>query len=140
MDIGPLTPQYTDDAVALWQQTGLTRPWNDAREDCRRALAGPSSTILALLDDGVLIATAMVGHDGHRGWVYYLAVAGALQRQGHGRAMMAACEAWLVERGVPKVNLMLRAENTQALGFYAALGYTVDDVVVCSRRLDATSA
>jgi ribosomal protein S18 acetylase RimI-like enzyme len=136
MGIEPLAPEYIDDAVALWQEAGLTRPWNDSREDLRRAVGGPGSTILALVEGETLLATAMVGHDGHRGWVYYLAVAPAVQHQGHGRAMMDACEAWLAERGVPKLNLMLRGENTAALGFYAALGYSNDDVIVFSRRLD----
>jgi ribosomal protein S18 acetylase RimI-like enzyme len=117
-------------------QAGLTRPWNDALADLHRALEGPASTILALVDERTLLATAMVGHDGHRGWVYYLAVAPAAQRHGHGRAMMAACEAWLTERGVPKLNLMLRAGNEAASGFYTALGYNTDDVMVLSRRLD----
>jgi ribosomal protein S18 acetylase RimI-like enzyme len=137
MAIVSLAPEHIDDALALWEDVGLTRPWNDAREDLRRALAGPASTILALVDDGALLATAMVGHDGHRGWVYYLAVARAAQRRGHGRAVMSACEAWLAERGVPKLNLMLRTENHAARGFYTALDYTQDDVVVFSRRLEA---
>jgi ribosomal protein S18 acetylase RimI-like enzyme len=136
MGIAPLASEYIDDAVALWHEAGLTRPWNDPREDLCRALRGPTSTILGLLEGGTLLATAMVGHDGHRGWVYYLAVAPAARHQGRGRAMMDACEAWLLERGVPKLNLMMRGENTAARGFYAALGYTNDDVVVFSRRLD----
>jgi ribosomal protein S18 acetylase RimI-like enzyme len=136
MAIDPLAPEFIDEAVALWQDAGLTRPWNDPRDDLHRALAGPASTILALVEEGTLLATAMVGHDGHRGWVYYLAVAPAVQGRGHGRTMMDAVEAWLVERGVPKLNLMLRGENTVARGFYTALGYTNDDVVVFSRRLD----
>ena len=135
MGIEQLAPEHVDDAVALWPEVGLTRPWNDPRADLRRALLGPTSTILALVDGHTLLATAMVGHDGHRGWVYYLAVAPTAQRRGHGRTMMAACEAWLAERSVPKLNLMLRVENATARGFYTALGYTDDDVIVFSRRL-----
>jgi ribosomal protein S18 acetylase RimI-like enzyme len=78
----------------------------------------------------------MVGHDGHRGWVYYVAVAREAQGQGHGRAMMQACEAWLVERHVPKLNLMVRGENANARGFYRALDYDPRDVIVFSRRLE----
>jgi ribosomal protein S18 acetylase RimI-like enzyme len=136
MTLETLAPERIDEAIALWHEVGLTRPWNDAPADLRRALHGPSSTILALVEEGSLLATAMVGHDGHRGWVYYLAVAPTAQRRGHGRAMMAACEAWLAERGVPKLNLMLRADNAAARGFYTALGYTPDEVIVLSHRLD----
>jgi ribosomal protein S18 acetylase RimI-like enzyme len=136
MAVEPLAPEYLDQAVALWQEAVLTRSWIDPRDDLRRALTGPASTISALVDEGTLLATAMVGHDGHRGWVYYLAVAPAVQGRRQGRAMMEACEAWLVERGVAKLNLMLRGENTVARVFYSALGFTIDDVVVFSRRLD----
>jgi hypothetical protein len=60
--------------VVLWHDSGLTRPRNDPDADLRRAVAGPSSTILAAVDDGGgLLGTAMVGHDGHRGWPYYVA-------------------------------------------------------------------
>ncbi len=124
-------------AVELWHETGLTRPWNDPEADLRRALAGPASTVLAGLRADELIATAMVGHDGHRGWVYYLAVRPHARGRGHGRAMMGAAERWLIGRGVPKLNLMVRSGNEAVRAFYAALGYCPDDVVVLARRLDS---
>jgi len=135
MQIGPLAPGHLDAAVALWREVGLTRPWNDPAEDLRRAIAGPSSTVLAGTDGDTLTATAMVGHDGHRGWVYYLAVRPDRQRRGHGRSMMRACETWLSARDVPKIDLMVRTENDEVMAFYAALGYGHDDVVVMSKRL-----
>jgi ribosomal protein S18 acetylase RimI-like enzyme len=135
MLIAPLSPAHHDAALELWQEAGLTRPWNDPGEDLRRALVGPGSTVLAGTADGALEATAMLGHDGHRGWVYYLAVRADARGRGRGRSMMAACEAWLRDRGVPKLNLMVRGDNAEARGFYAALGYSHDDVAVLSRRL-----
>jgi ribosomal protein S18 acetylase RimI-like enzyme len=126
-------------ATALWEETGLTRPWNDPVADFHLALDSPASTILGGFDGDLLIATAMVGHDGHRGWVYYLAVAPARQREGHGRALMAACEQWLVARRVPKLNLMIRASNEEAIGFYAALEYATEDRLVMSKRLGVTN-
>lgn len=77
----------------------------------------------------------MVGNDGHRGWVYYLAVAPDHQRQGVGRALMQASEAWLVERDVPKLNLMVRRGNEAVLAFYEALGYVDGAVVVLGKFL-----
>src|SRR4051812_29185399 len=112
MRIDDLPAARSPDAVALWDATGLTRPWNEPHADLRRALAGPTSTVLcAQDDDGTLLGTAMVGHDGHRGWVYYLAVHPEVRRRGLGGQLMHACEQWLGERGVPKVNLMVRATN-----------------------------
>lgn len=136
MQIAQLAPDRIDDAVALWRHSGLARPWNDPADDARLALQSPASTILAGLDGDALMATAMVGHDGHRGWVYYLAVQEDARGRGHGRAMMGACEAWLAERGIAKLNLMVRGDNAQVRGFYAALGYDGDDVMVLSRRLN----
>lgn len=84
--------------------------------------------------DGRIVASVMVGHDGHRGAVYYLAVAPDQQGTGAGRAMMTAAEDWLRARGVPKLNVMVRRENLAVTRFYAALGYGEDDVVVLSKR------
>lgn len=135
MLIEPLPLTRLAEAVELWHEAGLTRPWNDPAQDLRRALDGPASTVLAGVEDDRLLATAMVGHDGHRGWVYYLAVRADARRRGHGAAMMRACEDWLAARAVAKLNLMLRADNADARGFYAALGYALSDVVVLQRPL-----
>ena len=135
MHIESLVPWQFDAAIALWHDVGLTRPWNDPIEDLRRAMAGPASTVLAGTDHGELLATAMVGHDGHRGWVYYLAVRPDRRGRGHGRAMMRACETWLTARDVPKIDLMVRTENDAVLAFYHAIGYGRDEVYVMSKRL-----
>jgi ribosomal protein S18 acetylase RimI-like enzyme len=136
--IGPLPDALREAAVALWEECGLTRPWNDPRADLARALGGPSSTVLAdVSPGGDLRGTAMVGHDGHRGWVYYLAVAPAARRSGVGRALMAAAEDWVGAQGIPKLMLMVRSSNTAVLGFYEQLGYVVEDTAVLGRRLDA---
>ena len=137
MPVVPLPPELHAAAVGLWSETGLTRPWNDPEQDLQRALRGPASTVLAALDDeGALLGTAMVGHDGHRGWVYYLAVRPPQQGRGLGRALMSACEQWVREAGVPKVQLMVRDDNSAARAFYERLGYADAGVVVLGRRLD----
>jgi ribosomal protein S18 acetylase RimI-like enzyme len=136
MDVRPLPPDLHETAVLLWHEAGLTRPWNDPVADLERALAGPSSTVLAALDGEALVGTVMLGHDGHRGWVYYLAVSSDRRRQGVATALVRAAERWLVDRDVPKVQLMVRSGNDTALALYAALGYDVVDVTVVGRRLD----
>ncbi|QTD55686.1 GNAT family acetyltransferase [Parasphingorhabdus cellanae] len=125
-----------DAVVSLWEACGLTRPWNDAAADFKRAVDGATSAILCFEEDGKLVATVMVGDDGHRGWVYYLGVLPDGRRQGLGRLMMAAAESWLRERGAPKIQLMVRDDNEQAIGFYKALGYKLQPVVTIGRRLD----
>jgi ribosomal protein S18 acetylase RimI-like enzyme len=86
--------------------------------------------------DSIIVATVMVGHDGHRGWAYYLAADPAKRDQGLGREMMQAAEAWLHERGVPKVELIVRDTNTRVIGFYQRLGYAVEPRAILAKRLD----
>lgn len=129
-------PDDFDAVLSLWEACGLTRPWNDAAADFKRAVNGASSDILCLEKDGNLVATAMVGDDGHRGWVYYLGVLPDGRRQGLGRLVMEAAEKWLRERDAPKIQLMVRNDNEQAIRFYEALGYDVQPVVTIGRRLD----
>lgn len=132
--ITPLAAADADAAIALWQEAGLTRPWNDPGEDFARAIAGPASTVLGARLGADLIGTVMVGDEGHRGWLYYLAVARIARGQGHGRALLGAAEAWLAARGCPKAMLMVRGDNP-VQGFYAAAGYAGEDVQVMARWL-----
>lgn len=134
-----LGPADADAAIALWHTAGLTRPWNAPEGDFERAVGGAASAVLGIREGGALVATVMVGHDGHRGWVYYLAVDPARRRTGHGRALMRAAEAWVVREGGVKLQLMVRTDNAAAAGFYRALGYERQDVSVLGRRLDASS-
>ncbi|WP_156349011.1 MULTISPECIES: GNAT family acetyltransferase [unclassified Sphingomonas] len=126
--------------VALWQACGLTRPWNDPHTDFDRALMAGNATILLARIDAAIIGSAMVGQDGHRGWVYYLAVVPERRGQGIGGMLMAAAEAWLIAAGIPKVQLMVRGGNDAALGFYRKLGLERQDVVVLGRFLTATDS
>jgi len=91
--------------AALWQRCDLTRPWNDPSGDIAFARRGPNSAVLVGRHADAIVATVMVGHDGHRGWFYYLAVDPALQGRGFGRTMTQAAEAWLVGRGIAKAHL-----------------------------------
>jgi len=134
--IGELREDEVEAAVALWHATGLTRPWNNPHADAYRALSLPASTILAARHAGKLAGTAMVGHDGHRGWVYYLGVAVEYRRQGIGMSLMQAAEKWCIDRGIPKVQLMIRTDNEAVRHFYEALGYEMADVIVMGRRID----
>jgi ribosomal protein S18 acetylase RimI-like enzyme len=121
--------------IVLWEACGLTRPWNDPALDFRRAVEGATSAVLILRDGEALAASVMVGSDGHRGWVYYLAVAPDRRREGLGRQLMDAAEAWLRDRGAPKLQLMVRTSNAEALGFYEALGLERQEVVTLGRFL-----
>lgn len=121
--------------VALWRVCGLARPWNDPYKDISLARARAESTVLVCQEGGHVVATAMVGHDGHRGMLYYVAVDPSQRRKGLGARAVRAAEAWLASRGVWKANLLVRAENEAVRGFYEALGYEVNPVLCMARKI-----
>ncbi|NKJ42830.1 MULTISPECIES: GNAT family acetyltransferase [unclassified Novosphingobium] len=129
-------PADAQAVIGLWQAAGLTRPWNDPATDYHLSMENPASAVLLAEVAGEPAATIMVGYDGHRGWVYYLGVAPAFQRQGLGRTLMRAAEEWLTARDCPKIMLMVRSDNLATKAFYAALGYEPQAVETLGRRLD----
>jgi ribosomal protein S18 acetylase RimI-like enzyme len=136
LSIAPIGDADVADVIALWQACGLTRPWNDPTADIALARRGPNSAILIGRDGDAMIATAMVGHDGHRGWVYYVAVDPARREKGFGRAIMNAAEDWLRQAGVAKLQLMVRRENAKAGAFYQSIGYAESQTMVFAKWLD----
>jgi ribosomal protein S18 acetylase RimI-like enzyme len=122
--------------VSLWKACELTRPWNDPYTDIRFARGSATSAVLAGFLGERLVASVMVGHDGHRGALYYLAVDPAFRKRGFGKAAVEAAEAWLRERDVWKINLMVRSENEKAGRFYERLGYEVNPVTSFGKRLN----
>jgi len=122
--------------VALWQRCDLTRPWNDPAADIALARRGPNSAILIGRNDDTIVATAMVGHEGHRGWVYYVAVDPDHRGNGHGRTIMNAAEDWLRNAGIAKLQLLVRPENTKVQAFYESIGYDEQERVMYAKWLD----
>ena len=120
--------------IALWQSCGLTRPWNDPRKDIAFARGKANSEVLVGLIGSEVVSSIMVGHDGHRGSFYYVAVEPKFQRRGIGAATIRAGERWLKERGVWKVNLLVRQDNIEVMSFYEELGYEVNAVMSMGQR------
>lgn len=128
--------EHDPNAVAdLWGECGLIVPHNPPLHDIAFAAAGATSEILLGMIGDRLVASVMVGHDGHRGWLYYLAVHPDWQGSGHGATMVDAAESWLRARGVRKVQLMVRETNVKVLGFYERIGYERSAVAVLARWL-----
>lgn len=134
--VTPAADADAKDVTALWKACDLTRPWNDPDADFKRALKGPDSSVLIGRDGKTIVASVMVGHDGHRGSVYYVSVHPDQRKKGHGRAIMDAAEKWLRERGIQKLNLMVRAGNTHAQAFYETLDYDEQERIVYAKWLD----
>ena len=125
------------EVIALWQRCGLTRPWNDPTADIALARRGPNSTILIGRVDNHIVATAMVGHDGHRGWVYYVATDPDRRAKGFGRAIMDAAEDWLRAAGIAKLQLLVRPENSGVAAFYQSIGFGEQNILFFTKWLDS---
>lgn len=136
IEIWALTDGDIPTVIALWERCQLIRPENDPRADISRARSTANAEIFVGKREDAVVATVMVGFDGHRGWVYYLAVEPTLQRAGYGKAMMNSAEHWLRSRNVPKLLLMVSEENAAALGFYEALGFEESPVTTLGRQLN----
>ncbi len=136
MEIRPFIADDEPAVIELWDRCGLLRPWNDPKRDIQRKLLVNPELFLVGLVENVVVATAMAGYEGHRGWINYLAVSPDCQRQGLGRAIMEAAEQRLCELGCPKINLQVRTGNQQVIDFYRQLGFQIDDVVSLGKRLE----
>jgi ribosomal protein S18 acetylase RimI-like enzyme len=121
--------------ISLWQACELTRPWNDPDLDISRKLSVQADLFLVGELEGEVVASVMGGYDGHRGSVFYLAVAPKCQGCGYGSALMAEIQTLLVSMGCPKLNIVVRTSNSKVLSFYKHLGYEVDDVISLGKRL-----
>lgn len=142
--IRPFVPADTEPVVALWEACELTRPWNDPRIDLARAHAWLPELLLVadteLAAEPAIVGTVMAGYDGHRGWLYSLAVDPAHRGRGIARDLITRAERGLAQLGCPKINLMVRADNEAVIGFYDRLGFDRSDVTVLQRAVPQSAA
>jgi len=135
MLIRPFRDSDRSAVIDLWNEVGLVVPWNDPEKDIARKLSVDPTTFFVGEVGEQLMAALMVGYDGHRGWVNYLAVSPSHRRRGYASQLMAHAESVLLAAGCPKLNLQIRGTNTQVIRFYEALGYTDDHAVSMGKRL-----
>jgi ribosomal protein S18 acetylase RimI-like enzyme len=110
-------------------------PWNDHRRDIDRKIRVQGDRFLVGVEGDRVVATVMAGYEGHRGWINYLAVDPGRRREGLGRRLMDEAEARLRAAGCPKINLLVRTGNDEAIAFYERIGFVTDDVVGLGKRL-----
>ncbi|MCD6163127.1 MAG: GNAT family acetyltransferase [candidate division Zixibacteria bacterium] len=128
------------DVVKLWQEAFPDSPaWNDPVLDIKRKLAVQRELFLVAEIESNIVGTAMAGFDGHRGWVYYVAVRRQYRRHGIGKALMRSAEEKLALIGCPKLNLQVRSTNHEVIAFYKELGYNVEERISLSKRLSNQS-
>ncbi|BBU26830.1 GNAT family acetyltransferase [Burkholderia sp. THE68] len=129
-----------DAVIALWREVfpeyaDASRPQRDPALSIANKMTTQPELFFVGLVDGRVIGTVMAGYDGHRGWVYSLAVTPSLRGRGFGGALMTHAEAALAKLGCPKVNLQILSVKTELRGFYEKLGYRMDEVVSLGKRL-----
>lgn len=137
MQIRPYHQSDESSIITQWERCDLIRPWNNPQKDISRKLQVQPELFLVGVLDGEIIASAMAGYEGHRGWINYLAVAPNYRHQGFGRKIMLEVERLLELAGCPKINLLIRTSNTAAVKFYKSLGYEIDEVLSMGKRLDS---
>lgn len=128
-------PSDQDAVIELWRRCDLVRPWNDPVKDIERKMKVNPELFLVGIIGGKIAASAMGGYEGHRGWVNYVAADPDYRRQGLGREIMEAVEKLLLEKGCPKINLQVRAQNKEVIAFYEKIGYKVEPAVSMGKRL-----
>ena len=136
MQIRPYENQDERQVIALWGEVlPDSAPHNEPVTSLRQKLAVERDLLFVAVSDGAVIGTVMGGYDGHRGWVYAVAVNPRYRRHGIGAALIRRLEAALAERGCLKVNLQVRASNAGVIAFYEKLGYGVEERVSMGKRL-----
>ena len=133
--IRQFVPNDTNRVIFIWEQCDLVRSWNNPNFDIQRKLNFQKELFFVGLLNDEIIATAMFGYDGHRGWLNYFAVLPNFQKRGFGRQLMTYGEMALIEKGCPKLNLQIRNDNTKAINFYQKVGYKEDAAVSFGKRL-----
>ncbi|NIM95848.1 MAG: GNAT family acetyltransferase [Anaerolineales bacterium] len=136
MEIRAYEDPDQESVTKLWREVfSDSSSWNIPEEDIERKLAIQRELFLVAVTEGEVVGTAMGGYDGHRGWIYYVAVLPEFRRIGIGSALMAKLENELNKLGCPKINLQVRASNEVVISFYKKLGYEVEDRVSMGKRL-----
>ena len=134
--IRPFKVDDQEEVIALWKLCRLTRPWNNPVKDIERKLDIQSDMFLVMEVDKHIIGSVMAAYDGHRGMINYLAVNPLYQKKGFGKIIMSYVEQKLLEKGCPKINLLVRADNLTVKEFYKNIDYIEqEDVKVFGKRL-----
>ena len=136
IDIRPYRMDDELEVIQLWKKVFPETPLhNDPLRDIQSKLKIQPGLFLVAENDRLLVGTAMAGYDGHRGWIYYLAVDPAYRRNGIGTALMKKAEGLLAQMSCPKLNLQIRADNSDLQAFYEKLGYSVEERISMGKKL-----
>src|SRR5262249_18898982 len=119
-------PDEAERVLGLWRDAGATVSITDTAEDVRRAAASDMTHCLVALLDERIVGTVIGGFEGWRGNVYRLGVLPGYPRRGGAAALVAAPGDWFAQKGIRRVTALVEREHPDAVGFWTAMGYTLD--------------
>ena len=128
-------PDDAIEVIDLWRECGLIVPWNNPQTDIERKYTDSADLFFVGELENELVASCMAGYDGHRGWIYFLAVKKSRRRKKLASVLVKHVEAELIKLGCPKLELMVRKTNNKVISFYKSIGFDPDPVIVLSKRL-----
>lgn len=127
---------HRDQVISLWNAVfGYETAHNRPALVIDKKLAVEDGLFFVAIIDDKIIGTIMAGYDGHRGWIYSVAVHPDHRMQGIGSQLVAHAERALTARGCMKINLQIVAGNESVTAFYASLGYAVEPRVSMGKRI-----
>ena len=128
----PTIREYNDSTdraqvIALWREVfGYETAHNEPALAIGKKVAVEDGMFFVAVDQAVVVGTIMAGYDGHRGWLYAVAVHPERRRSMLGSSLVRFAEAALAQVGCMKINLQLLASNEATASFYKSLGYAVE--------------
>jgi ribosomal protein S18 acetylase RimI-like enzyme len=128
--------KFRNQAIELWKTVfGYEEPHNLPSLAIDKKLAVKDRLFFVALAQESVVGTIMAGYDGHRGWLYSVAVHPAHRKQGLGTALVRHAERALIERGCVKINLQIAGGNEAVAAFYELLGYAVEPRVSMGKKI-----
>ncbi|HEY3863548.1 MAG TPA: GNAT family acetyltransferase [Verrucomicrobiae bacterium] len=125
--IVPFDEAHRGQLAELWQQVfGYTTPHNEANYAIDKKLALGDGLLSVAVAEGKVVGSIMAGYDGHRGWIYSVAVMPGHRGRGLGSRLMRHAEEQLASLGCPKINLQILQDNEGVESFYRKLGYQTE--------------
>ena len=135
INIRPYQDRDEPEVIDLWHRCNLVVPQNDPGKDIAMKRSVQPELFLVGTLSRRIVSTAMAGYDGHRGWIYYLAVSPDFRGNGFARQMMERVEQTLRVLGCRKINIQVRSSNKSVLSFYVYMGFSVDDVISLGKKI-----
>jgi ribosomal protein S18 acetylase RimI-like enzyme len=133
-----IRPYKEEDRVhvkILWEKCNLLFPGNDPDTDIDLKMSFQPNLFFIGEISSKIIASMMVGYDGHRGWINYLGVHPSFQKSGYGTAMVRKAIEILRELNCPKINIQVRKTNLGVINFYKNLGFKEHEVISMQLKL-----